>query len=336
MAAAQLTPGNGGATGQAGGMDLMSLLGLLIPGLGTASAIIGNQEQTLGNPDDVVNINQAQTDQMIQQLTQLLGQAQGQTDAYAGQAGQQYGALSQQGLQSYNQANQQLLQGLGTLGNATNAIGGIQGQIANMQGYDPTKATSLFQDQIPMFQELAQDARSQALSQFETPATTQALLQADQNVGAVANQFAGLGGATSGAAAAAAAQGAQAPLAQLAVDRANLANQAYQGTLNPMLQQGYGAAQNQAQFQYGAGVEQLMNLLSAASQQGQLGAAQAGAANQAQATGAGLQQAGAGGLAGLSSLYAGLQGGALSGLTQLSAPEYWQPTYVAGSGLLGM
>ena len=193
----------------------------------------------------------------------------------------------------------------------------------------------MFQQNVPIYQDLANQARGEALSQFETPASTLAGLNADRNVQAVNTQFANMGSATSGAAAAAAAQGAQQPLAQLAMDRANLANNAYSSTLNPLLQQGQQLATQENQFGYNAGVQQLMNLIGAATQQGQLGLGQTNAGNTAYSTNAGLQQAGAQGIAGLSALYAGLQGQALGGLTTLGTPEYWEPTYVAGTGLLG-
>lgn len=302
---------------------------------GLLAALIGTPSKELGSADNVTNVNQQQTDAMTQLLGQLFSQTQGQTDQYAGQAGQQYGALSQQGQAASAQANQLFGQGMGNAQNSYNTLTSLQGQLANQPGFDTSAGMRDFQSQTPIFQDLAQDARSQALGAFETPAASQALFQADQNVQGAANNFAGLGGSTSGAAAAAAAQGAQAPLAQLAVDRANVGTSAYQNTLNPLLQQGYSQANQNAQFDYSSGINQLMSLIGAAQGQGQLGLGQASSANQAQSTATGQQQAGAQGMAGLSSLYAGLQGQALNGLTQLGAPEYWQPTYQAGSGFLG-
>lgn len=317
-------------------MDPLTMMSLILSGGGALAGILGSPEQTIGSPSDVTNLNQAQTDQMLHQLTQLLGQAQGQTDQFTGQAAGQYGQLSAAGQQGLTTSNQLLGQGIGQANQAYNTLTSLQGQLANQPGFNPQGSTDIFQQNVPIFQDLANQARTEALSQFETPAATQAAFQADQNVQGAANQFAGLGAGTSGAAAAAAAQGAQAPLAQLAVDRANLANQAYAGTLNPLLQQGQQLASAENQFGYNAGINQLMQLIGAAQGQGQLGLGQAGAANQAQANAGQLAQAGASGLAGLSSLYAGLQGGALSGLTALSQPEYFAPTYQAGTGLLGL
>jgi hypothetical protein len=314
-------------------MDPLTIASLIAMLGGTAINIAGTKEQTLGSPDDVTNINQAQTDQMIQQLTQILSQSQGQTDAFAGQAGQGFSQLGQQGQTAFNQGGQAFGQGLGQANQAFNQIGSLQGQLANMPGFNPQGATDIFQQNIPIFQDLANEARSQALSSFERPAATQALFQADQNVQGAANNFAGLGASTSGAAAAAAAQGAQAPLSQLAQNRAAVGNQAFLGTLNPLLQQGQQLASQENQFGFNAGMNQLLQLIGAAQSQGQLGlgTAQAGAGQQA--LGQAGQQAGFGGLAGLSSLYAGLQGGALSGLTALSQPEFFAPAIQPQTGL---
>ncbi len=314
-------------------MDPLTIASLIAMLGGTALDIAGTKEQTLGDPNDVTNINQAQTDQMIQQLTQILGQAQGQTDQLAGQAGAGFNQLGTQGQTAFNQGGQAFGQGLSSAQGAGNQISGIQGQLANLPGFNPQGSTDIFQQNVPIFQDLANQARDQAVTAFERPAATQALFQSDQNVQGAANQFAGLGAATSGAAASAAAQGAIAPLLALDQQRAALGTQAYQSTLNPLLQQGQQIASQENQFGFNAGVNQLLQLLGAAQSQGQLGlgVAQAGAGQQA--LGQQGVQAGAGGLAGLSSLYAGLQGGALSGLAGLSQPEFFSPAIQPATGL---
>ena len=313
----------------------MSEAALIASILGALTSVIGTPEQKLGSAGDVTNINQGQTDQMLQQLTQLLGQASGQTDSYAGQASGQYGNLGAQGQAGLNQANQFLGQGLSQANQSYNSLTGLQGQLANMPGFNAQGGTDIFKENLPLYQDLANQARTQALDAFETPAATQAMFQADQNVQGAANQFAGLGAATSGAASAAAAQGAQAPLSQLAIDRANLGTQAYQNTFNPLATQGQALASQENQFGYNAGIEQLMQLIGAAQAQGQLGLGQAGAANQAAGQAGNLMGQSAQGMAGLSSLYAGLQGGSLSGLTNLSQTEYWQPTISPATGMFG-
>jgi hypothetical protein len=311
-------------------------LAMIMAGLGGLSDIIGSPGSTIGDPSDVTNINEDQTNAMLEQLTAILNQTQGQTDQFAGQASGAFNNLTAQGNLGLSNANQQLGLGYGNLNQSFNNINTLRSQIANQPGYNPQDATDLFQQNIPIYQDLANQARQEALGQFETPATSQALLSADRNVSSAANQFAGLGASTSGAAAAAAAQGAQAPLAQLAVDRANLANQSYLGTLNPLLQQGQGLASQQSQFGYNAGVQSLLQQLSAAGQAGQLGLGQVGAANQGVSNANQQLGQGAQGLLGLSSLYAGLQSGALSGLTDLSQPEYFTPTYTPDTGLFGI
>jgi len=314
-------------------MDPLTIASLIAMLGGTAMNVAGTAEQKLGDPSDVTNINQQNTDQMIQQLTQMLSQTQGQTDQFAGQASKGFGQQSQQGQQAFNQGGQVFGQGIGQAQGAYNQIGSLQGQLANLPGFNAQGATDIFQQNVPVYQDLANQARSEALGAFERPAATQAMFQSDQNVQGAANQFAGLGSATSGAAASAAAQGAISPLLALDQQRAALGTQAYQSTLNPLLQQGQQLASGENQFGYNAGVQQLMQLLGAAQSQGQLGlgTAQAGAGQQAM--GQAGQQFGAQGMAGLSSLYAGLQGGALSGLTNLSQPEYWQPTIQPQTGL---
>jgi hypothetical protein len=312
--------------GLSAGGDIAGILSALMQ-------IIGTPENKLGDPSDVTNINQAQTDQMIQQLTQILGQSQAQTDQFAQGAGAGFGQLGQQGQTAFNQGGQAFGQGLGQAQGAANRLGSLQGQLANMPGFDPSGATDIFQQNIPIFQDLANQARSEALSSFERPAATQALFQSDQNVQGAANQFAGLGAATSGAAASAAAQGAIAPLLALDQQRAALGTQAFQSTFNPLLQQGQQLASQENQFGFNAGINQLLQLIGAAQSQGQLGlgTAQAGAGQQA--LGQQGQIAGAGGLAGLSSLYAGLQGGALSGLAGLSQPEFFAPAIQPATGI---
>jgi hypothetical protein len=312
--------------GLSAGGDIAAILSALM-------SIIGTPENKLGSPDDFTNINQAQTDQMIQQLTQILSQSQGQVDQFAGQAGQDFSQLGQQGQTAFNQGGQVFGQGLGQANQAFNQIGSLQGQLANMPGFNPQGATDIFQQNIPIFQDLANQARDQALSAFERPAATQALFQSDQNVQGAANQFAGLGAATSGAAASAAAQGAIAPLLALDQQRAALGTQAFQSTFNPLIQQGQQIASQENQFQFNAGIDQLMKLIAASQSQGQLGlgTAQAGAGQQA--LGQAGQQAGAGGLAGISSLYAGLFGGALNNLTGLSQPEFFAPAIQPATGI---
>jgi hypothetical protein len=304
--------------------------------LGTGVNLLGSPSQTIGDPNNVTNINQAGTDQLTALLQQLQAQQAQQTDIYGQQAAGQFGNLANYGQQGLAQGSSLINQGITNTNQGLSGLSTIQGQLANMPGFNQSTGVDQFQQNAPIYQDLANQASQQALGAFEAPAATQALFQADQNVANVANQFANMGASTSGAAAAAAAQGAQAPLNQLALDRANVANQAYLGTLNPLLQQGQQLASQNAQFGYNADQQALLSLLGAAQQQAQMGLNQAQTGVQAQGQAGNLAQGGAGGLANLSSLYAGLQGNALSGLTALGQPEYFQPTYTAGSGLLGM
>lgn len=325
-------------------------IGLILGGLGTLGGLIGTPGTQIGDASDVQLLNAEQLEALTALLSQQQLTSQGLTNQFADLASQQYGNLADQasqlggiGLQQIGQGAAPITQGLGALSNAGNLLTSLQGQLANVGAYDPTRSTELLEQTAPIYQDLATQARDQALSQFETPAAVQAQMTADRNLSSVANQFAGLGASTSGAAAAAAAQGAQAPLAQMAVDRANLANQAFSGVYNPLIQQGQMLASQENQMAYNAGVQNILNQINAAVQQGQFGATQAGVGAQQQGigadilgTGAALAGQSAGGQAGLSSLYAGLQGQALSGLTSLGQPQYWQPTYQQGSGLLGL
>lgn len=304
--------------------------------LGAGSGILGTSEQTIGSPGDVTNINAEQTAQMMQLLQGILGQSQTGMDQTGAQANSAFNNLLQQGQQGSANAQQAYGQGLNNAQQGYNSLTSLQGQLANQPGYNTGASTALFQQNVPMYQDLATQAQQQALSGFETPASTQAMLTADRNVSSAANQFANLGGSTSGAAAGAAAQGAQAPLAQLALDRASLGNQAYSNTLNPLLQQGQQLATQESQFDYNSGIQQLMNLIGAAGQQGQLGLGQASAANQAQSNATNQQNIGAQGIAGQSALQAGLFGQALGGLSSLSQPEYFTPAYQPATGLGGL
>ena len=304
-------------------------------GLSALMQLIGTPSETLGSASNVTNINADATTAITNLLQQLQGTSQANTDNYSGQASQQYGNMGAQGQTILNQGNQTTAAGRNQMNSAFNSLANIQSQIGSMSSYDPTASTSLFNSNVPMYQQLASNAQQQAMNAFETPAATQAMLNADANVSSAANQYAGLGAATSGAAAAAAAQGASTPLAQLAVDRANLGTSAYQNTLNPLLQQGMQQASNETQMAYNSDVQALINLMQAAAQQGSVGANQASSGAQQASTGANMYGNAASGAAGLSSLYAGLQGSSLSGLSQLGQAEYYSPQVTPGSGLLG-
>jgi hypothetical protein len=325
-------------------MDPMLLAALI----GGGSNILGslfNQPSTVGDPSDVTNLNAEQQAAFTEQLNNLFAQSSQQQQLLGDRASQGFQDLTSSGQNQAQTGQQALLAALGqgqiAGQNAQQAFAGfnnVNQQFQNQAAFDPNQANQLFQSNVSSFEDIARRAQTEALSNFENPAATQAALQADRNVSAVANQFAGLGGATSGAAAAAAAQGAQAPLAQLASDRANLANQAYLGTLSPLLQQGQQNAVNQSQFQYQSGTQNLLNQLASLQSQGQLALGQGGAANQAVSNasniygqGIGAQQIGAQGFQSQSALNAGLQSSALQGLSGVSQPEFYAPALQPGS-----
>ncbi len=326
-------------------MDPLTMM-LIGGGLNLGGDLLGSMmNSTVGSPDDVTNLNKANTDAQRQQLQQLLNNYQSQMDAYSNQAGNVYTNLNNQGtqaagtgMQNYNAANQSLMQALGQMSGVQGNLNTLNNTFANREAYDPTGSQDIFNQRVGDYQNLANQNRQQALSGFETPAVTQALLNADANTSAVANSFANTGAATSGAAAGALAQGAQSPLAQLAVDRANLGNAAYQNTLNPLLQQGQQLAQAENQNVYNQGTQNLLQQLNALGALSNALQGQAGSANQAASnatnlygTGTGAQQAAGSGYAGQSALMANLGSNALNGLNTLAAPEWYSPAVQQGS-----